>query len=308
MRVAQEVKNFFDQKFSLPEDGVDVPALFRGLHADEQPFSEDEVQDCLQSMKMGKTTGISKVSVELLQCIAQSPQGVRGLASVFNDMLEAPEELCNTGLLVGWVVLLPKKPRVNDASMLRPIVLGEVVLKVLTKLCTRRLLLVWPAPKSCLGSVKGKGVADAAFLASVALQEVATVGAPVVVVKLDISGAYDSLKISALVSWMLRRWRPDVGRSLLLLACVLSSGSLCFHFLQEEWVTLQRVGTQQGATHSPVLFSYCVADTYDVITEEWEKNGETPSFVSSLRLSVCGAYGLLMTPRVFSLPRRSIAD
>ena len=78
--------------------------------------------------------------------------------------------------------------------MLRPIVLGEVVVKLLTKLCIARLLRYWPAPACCLGSVRSRGVADAAYLVTSAIQEAVVVAAPVVVVKLDISGAYDSLK------------------------------------------------------------------------------------------------------------------
>ena len=67
-------------------------------------------------------------------------------------------------LLVAWGILLPKKPQISSADMLHPIVLIEVVVKLLTKLCVARLLRYWHAPTCCLGSVHSKGVADAGTL------------------------------------------------------------------------------------------------------------------------------------------------
>ena len=158
-------------------------------------------------MKTHKTTVATKMSVELFQCLTEYEQGSRCLRDILNDILHEPRLLLQHGLLVGWVILLPKKPQVQDATMLRPIVLGEVLVKLLTKLCIARLMARWPTPKCCFGSVKGRGVAGAAYVASVACQEAVAVGAPVVAVKLDISGAYDSLKLSPLFDWLALRWQ-----------------------------------------------------------------------------------------------------
>ena len=105
-------------------------------------------------------------------------------------------------------------------------------------------------------------------------------GAPAVVVKLDISGAYDSLKVETVVDWLVQRWVPHTGKSAKLIVFVLTHSSLVFHLLQQEWVQLQTIGTQQGATHSPVLFSYLVADKYQAMTATWEERGECAAFIA----------------------------
>ena len=54
-------------------------------------------------------------------------------------------------------------------------------------------------------------------------------------------------------------------------------------WMKRKWVCVcvqQRVGVQQGASHSPALFSYCVADSYDVLTGLCEANGEQAPFVT----------------------------
>ena len=63
--------------------------------------------------------------------------------------------------------------------MLRPIVLGDVFVKLLAKLCIRGLRATWPTPKSSFGTV----LADAAFLTPVAVREAVIMGAPVVAVR-----------------------------------------------------------------------------------------------------------------------------
>ena len=197
-------------------------------------------------MKANKTPGVSKISVELLKSMALHEEGLQSLKHVLDDILQDPLLLMQQDLLTGWVILLPKKLQVLDAAMLRPIVLGEV------------LVATWPTPKSCFGSVQGRGVADAAFLTSVAVREAVIMGAPVVAVKLDISGAYDSLRISAVLQWLAKRWSSSTGKSAKVIQHILSHSTLVFHLFEQEWTQAHCVGTQQGATHSPVLFGYPV--------------------------------------------------
>ena len=64
---------------------------------------------------------------------------------------------------------------------------------------------------------------------------------------------------------------------------------LIFHLFEEEWSLLQGIGTQQGATHSPVLFSYYVSDQYDVLTGEWDVAGEVAPFYAG-HISVWGVW------------------
>lgn len=51
------------------------------------------------------------------------------------------------------------------------------------------------------------------------------------------------------------------------------------------WAVRQQVGTQQGATHSPILFGRLLAAKFDELRALWERRGELPAFI-------CGALTL----------------
>ena len=275
----QKVTEHFRITFGMEED-LNLDDAFRDLPDDELLFGAEEVELCLACMKGSKTTGLSRVSVELLKCLAATEQGLCCLCDILNTALFNPELLLDGNLLLGWVLLVPKKARILDPKELRPIVLGETVVKLLTKLCMARLADTWDPPKSCFGSVRGRGVADAAFISQTCVQGAVAVGAPIVLVKLDISGAYDSVRLSALLRWMASRWSPSTAKSAHLIMIVLCHSVLLFHLFHEEWQQRQCVGTQQGGTHSPVLFSYFVADLFDQLTEQWEAQHEQPPFLA----------------------------
>ena len=152
-KLVEGVRDHFMKKLSPELKCDDVLGKLAELPDVETPFTVQEVSQCLQTLKTNKTAGLSKVSVELLRSLAEHPVGITSLQGILNDMLAWPELLVQCDLLVGWVILLPKKPQVSSADMLRPIVLGEVVAKLLTKLCIARLLHYWPAPACCLGTV-----------------------------------------------------------------------------------------------------------------------------------------------------------
>ncbi|CAE7674425.1 unnamed protein product [Symbiodinium sp. CCMP2592] len=130
-KLVEEVKTHFMNKFSPELHCGDVLRRLAQLPDVEPPFTAPEILECLRTMKMNQTTGMSKVSVELLRALTAHEVGLASLRRILNDMLTWPELLVQCDLLVGWVILLPKKPQVSSADMLRPIVLGEVVVKSL---------------------------------------------------------------------------------------------------------------------------------------------------------------------------------
>ena len=67
--VVRQVAQHFACKFGC-DVPVDVDAAFHVLADDEPLFSLEEVVEGVQSMKTHKTTGASKMSVELFQCLA----------------------------------------------------------------------------------------------------------------------------------------------------------------------------------------------------------------------------------------------
>ena len=72
-------------------------------------------------MRTGKTTGMSKVIVELLRCLVALPLGLHALTLMLNSFLHDPATV-KVELAAGWVILLPKTLWVCHAKNFRPIV------------------------------------------------------------------------------------------------------------------------------------------------------------------------------------------
>ena len=77
-----------------------------------------------------------------------------------------------------------------------------------------------------------------------------------------------------------QNWNACTAKSAKLLQWILSHSLLHFQFLAHEWTIEQQVGTQQGATHSPILFGRMVAAKFDEICARWTASGELPAFFS----------------------------
>jgi len=112
------VKDHFEQKFDFP---VAAPISFSDLPNSEPDFTEEEVCRTVLKMRTGKTTGMSKVSVELLRCLVALPLGLHALTLMLNSFLRDPTT-ANVELASGWVILLPKTLWVCHAKNFRPIV------------------------------------------------------------------------------------------------------------------------------------------------------------------------------------------
>ena len=87
-------------------------------------FSEAEIVVGVRKLKSNKTTCPSRVGADHLTFL-ELPCGVHVMPVMLNFIFRAPE-LANTELASGWVFLVPKKARVDDAAHFRPIVCGEV--------------------------------------------------------------------------------------------------------------------------------------------------------------------------------------
>ena len=86
-KLVEEVKAHFVTKFSPELHCGDVLANLAHLPDVEPPFSAPEILECLRTMKMNKTTGMSKVSVELLKAVTAHEVGLASLRGILNDML-----------------------------------------------------------------------------------------------------------------------------------------------------------------------------------------------------------------------------
>eukprot|EP00438_Fugacium_kawagutii_P025508 Skav224845 [mRNA] locus=scaffold3408:398171:400237:+ [translate_table: standard] len=271
---AQHVKDHFDSRFQ----GVAAPPLsFHGLADSEPLFSEAEIVQGVRKLKANKTTGPSQVSAELLFGFLGLPYGLFVLSTMLNFILCSPES-ANVELASGWVYLVPKKPHVDDASQFRPIVCGEVFLKLAAGLATARLVGTWSVPRSCFGTVRGQGLPEALYILRHVSQTSAGLLDDTLFVQLDLSQAFDSLHINALLSFFFRNWSASSAKSANLLRWALLHSHLRFEIFDSVWWCSQQRGTQQGGTHSPTLFSRVVAACFDTLTDAWRARGELPAF------------------------------
>ena len=104
--------------------------------------------------------------------------------------------------------------------------------------------------------------------------------------KIDLNSAFDSIKLQ---SMMQRLWKYRLNattKSCRLLAEVLTHSSLCFTVLSECWTLEQQIGTQQGGTHSPAIFSRVLAEALDHMTADWELN------LLEMRIAIAGCHSI----------------
>ena len=272
-------RHFHDRLGSCTE----IPTSFLGLADSEPDFTLEEVATAVRKLKPGKATGMSRVSSELLKAFLVVPFGLYVLCLLLNDILHYPEP-AHADLAVGWVFLVPKKHVVDDASGFRPIVCGEVFLKLAACLATFRLTAFWPVPPSCFGSVPGKGLPEALYILQHAAQTSAGFQDTTIFLQLDLSQAFDSLHINAILNFVLASWSPASAMSASLLRWVLLHSCLRFQFLDSVWWCQQTRGTQQGGSHSPTLFGRIVAARFAELTAQWELEGEVPPYSAGLLL------------------------
>lgn len=257
------VREHFARRFAAPPE---PPLSFDDLPVSESDFTDHEVHCAVQKMRPGKTTGMSKVSVELLRCLVALPFGLHCLATMLNSFLRNPQ-LANLELAAGWVILLPKTLWPEDAKSFLPIVCGEVFAKLAARLATCRVVSNWDVRTCCFGSVPGKGVPEALYVVKHAAQSAAGLGDNTVFVQLDLSQAFDSLFVNAVLAFLREHWVASSALSASLLRWILVHSHLRF---------------QQGGSHSPTLFGRIVAARFAQLVDTWRVRGERPAFEAVL--------------------------
>jgi len=266
--------NIFKRNFPLPMtvmpwNIISMDYLILNASAPE------EVIRAVGALKPNKTTGISRLSV--LQHLVQAEFGLHLLCTMLNAFL-TDLTMLPTCLATGWVILVPKKAFVHAPDQFRPVVCGEVMLKLLAKLAMTRIACQWPVPNCCFGACPGRGVAEALYTVKVCAQKAAGLQDDTIFLQLDISSAFDSLQLRAILQFFREKWSPNIAKSCRLLQWVLSHSVLRFQLFDSTWSLRQLVGTQQGASHSPILFGRIIAAKFDALCTLREQHLESPAF------------------------------
>jgi hypothetical protein len=92
-----------------------------------------------------------------------------------------------------FLALIPKEERVTNPRQFRPIALCNVIYKVITKVIANRLKPILPfiISKEQSGYVEGRQIMDSVILANEVVSSLKTTKTPGMLIKLDLSKAFD---------------------------------------------------------------------------------------------------------------------
>ena len=273
----KKVAEFFHDKFSQPFDDQVCQWPWLVEVGAESPIAESEVLYHVSKAKCGRTSGPSGVSHELLKEIVTTPRGVKYLTRLINCMHADPQHV-PPHMFDGLVVLIEKTRCVSAPRDLRPIVLTEVLIKIVCSIVMDRTVSTWPAPHELLGGMPGIQVAETLKCAQALFSQSAMYRDEYIYLRLDIAGAFDNSDINSLLRLFEDHYHPQVASSCRFMQRMMQNQRLRFTFLGAEWIVPMMRGTVQGGTHSPKLFAHLLAGIFSKLRQRWERGGEDPPF------------------------------
>ncbi|OLP99350.1 hypothetical protein AK812_SmicGene18103 [Symbiodinium microadriaticum] len=236
------------------------------------PFTYDEISKAVQHLKPGKTSGMTGISAELVKALWQDGDGQSIISCFCNSLLSTDDP--PSDLDGGFVALLPKVAHVQTASQIRPIHLVEVCQKLFSYLLIQRLQGVWHKPAQQHGALQGGQTLDALATAQwIVASESFREQSGRVWLNTDITSAFDSLKHTALIHFVLKHTPHDRLLEAHRLVRMVLCPTLNFDFLNQQWSSGQTSGVQQGHSHSAVLFSFVIGHILQDVFRAWSDCG-----------------------------------
>ena len=218
-------------------------------------------------MKPHKVAGPSGVSVDFLQHLASSAEGLTILTEHLNLMLhEAPLLDHRRAILI----LIPKLQHIEFPNQFRPIALMESIHKLFMGLLVD-LQMGWEQPLHQMGAYRGSQVLDSLFLATDKLQRETLAGQPHIWFSADIEAAFDSVKWPQLQQALLDLTNTDQHPELHILLREIRS-----HEVQLKWhghstyIPVLR-GVLQGGSHSSQLFAAMIEKLFQSLARRWDE-------------------------------------
>ena len=257
-----ELQKCSDLQLQLRERAEQVPL---------QPFTLEEVKQHVAKYSHScKTSGPSGIPNELLTALAASVDGADFLCSHMNQLLlhkGLPPEM-----LEAFVCLIPKKIKVLLPKDLRPISLLEATLKLCGGLLYRRWVAQCARPRSQQGCLPGCQTITSLYLAHALLYKEYKMQTPSLWLLLDVQQAFDSLRRSKLLTYLLRG-PPSLSREASKLFDLIQA-RLTMRWSGTEWVLECNTGVQQGAPPSAGLFGLILGECLDSLFQGWDDEGK----------------------------------
>ena len=231
------------------------------------PFTRDEIASVLETFKNGKSTGTDGVSYELLKVAMQTDLGA-SFVSELNRYLEGKVPF-PADWLSAHMTLLPKVRAPSVPSQLRPIVLSPASCKLFTKALLLRLRPQFPplGGGQVLGQSGGQ-VMDAVCVAKHIMHLSAEWKRPLILAKLDVSQAFDTLSHPAVASLLADM--PASGEAMTLLRLITST-SVNISVLGASWTQPLRRGVLQGSPYGAEIFARVLDRALSRLCARWER-------------------------------------
>ena len=271
-----DLRFFYQRKYTPPDPTIrGLPrAIFHeraGPILNPAPFTLEEVRDVAFMCKHNKSTGADGISYEALQMLLQS-ELAEHILDMYNGVLRGLLPIPR-GWLHSHVCFLPKTSTPCSPADLRPIVLSSTVAKVFTKALMLRLRPKLPSIGAFqVGGVPQRQILDAACAVQQAIRLSEQYGNPLVIVKLDVAAAFDSLSHASIASFLAQ---AQGSREAEVLLDVICNSCVGLGLQGTSWDQPLRQGVLQGSSYSAELFARCVDFYMSFARQEWQQREET---------------------------------
>ena len=271
-----QLRSFYSKKYTPSEpmpSGLPL-AIFRsaaGPILNPMPISQQEISDVAFMCKHNKSTGDDGISYEALQQLMQSELAPH-ITDLFNGVLLGLVPIPPSWLL-SHVCFLPKTSCPSVPSDLRPIVLSSTVAKVFTKILMIRLRPVFPPIQAFqVGGIPQRQTLDATCAVQHAIRLSEEYGKPLVIIKLNVSAAFDSLSHEAVARFLAS---AKGAREAELLLQIVRHSSVQLSLQGTSWNQDLKQGILQGSSYSAELFARCVDHFLAPLNQQWHNTEQT---------------------------------
>ena len=273
IHATSQLRLFYQKKYTPPEvvpKGLPL-AIFHaraGPIMNPEPISAQELLEVAFMCKHNKSTGNDGISYEALQMLLQS-ELCPHLLDLFNGVLLGLLPI-SPSWLSNHVCFLPKISDPSSPGDLRPIVLSSTVAKVFTKALMIRLRPHFPPIRAFqIGGIPQRQIMDAACAVQHAIRLSEQYGKPLIIIKLDVAAAFDSLSHSALAAFLAT---ITGSREAELLLDIIVNSRVELSLQGTSWTQMLRQGILQGSSYSAELFARCIDHYLSPLNDTWCQN------------------------------------
>ena len=267
-------ETFYNKKYSRPVTEPDISPeqqaamLTRHQDANVERITNEEIAEALTATKPSTSSGLDSVCYGAI--VSYHRGDTRGkLASFFTDILLGNKPVPRDWL-VGKICFLPKVPRPAQVKDLRPISLTPCLGKVYSKILVKRLRTTLHGYRAGQHACRPGTQALEAITAAQATMKLyrQSTGKQLVVAKLDISQAFDTLSHHAI--W---RYLVDAtpSREALSLWQLCRNTSIRLQIGAHSWAQDLQRGVLQGTSFSADLFSRVLDYFVGGLVDRWKR-------------------------------------